>query len=137
MTKRNSQDWCGCPIRYAAVIFGDDWSLLILRDLIFKGARHYADFLNADEGIATNILAARLAKLEAEGIIEKHRDANHGARYCYTLSKKGLDLIPAMLEIIDWSRKWDKYTEVSPEFAKQLRADRRALARKINRELKS
>ncbi len=110
---------------------------MILRDLMFKGARHYADFKNAGEGISTNILAARLAKLQAEGIIEKHPDPKHGKRYVYVLTDKGLGLLPAMLEIMDWSETWDDKTEVPPEFAEELRADRSALAKKIARDLKS
>ncbi|MBL4788382.1 MAG: helix-turn-helix transcriptional regulator [Kordiimonadaceae bacterium] len=131
MTKKTSTEWHGCPIRYGASIFGDNWCLLILRDLMFKGARHYADFLNAGEGIASNILAARLGRLEAEGIITKRRDPDHGVRRIYLLTDKGLGLIPAMLEIIDWSEAWDKQTDVPTEFAETLRADRKALAQKI------
>ncbi|PCI64185.1 MAG: transcriptional regulator [Kordiimonadales bacterium] len=135
MTKKTSTEWHGCPIRYGASIFGDNWCLLILRDLMFKSARHYADFLNAGEGIASNILAARLERLEAEGIITKLRDPDHGVRRIYALTDKGLGLVPAMLEIIDWSETWDTQTEVPTEFAEALRTDRRALAEKITAEL--
>ncbi len=137
MTKRTTANWNGCPIRYGAAIFGDNWCLLILRDLMFKGARHYADFINAGEGISTNILATRLAKLQAEGIIEKHPDPSHGKRYIYILTDKGLGLLPAMLEIIDWSETWDSETEVPPEFADEFRRDRLALAQKISSDLKA
>jgi len=137
MTKRSTNDWHGCPIRYGAAIFGDHWCLLILRDLMFRGARYYADFINAGEGIATNILATRLAELEDEGILEKRPDPEHGKRFIYSLTKKGLGLIPAMLEIIDWSEKWDGQTEVPRKFATELRRDRTALARKIALELNS
>ena len=111
--------------------------MLILRDLMFKEARHYADFLNAGEGIATNILASRLTTLEREGIIEKHPDPEHGARYVYFLTDKGIGLLPAMLEIIDWAETWDYQTEVPPEYATELRMDRSALATKIARDLKA
>ena len=137
MTKRTTQDWHGCPIRFAAAIFGDNWCLLILRDLMFKGAKYYADFINAGEGISTNILAARLAMLEAEGIIEKHADPDHGKRYIYSLTDKGLGLLPAMLEIIDWSETWDSRTEVPADFSKELKNDRSALAMKITQDLKT
>ena len=62
----------GCPIRYSLGLFGDKWSLLIIRDLMFKGRHYYGEFLNAGEGISTNILADRLARLEVAGIIAKH-----------------------------------------------------------------
>jgi len=137
MTKKTSDDWHGCPIRYSAAIFGDNWCMLILRDLMFKGATHYANFLNAGEHISTNILASRLTKLEVEGVIKKHPDPEHGGRFVYLLTEKGLGLVPAMLEIIDWAEAWDPQTEVPPEFATDLRADRRALAKKIIDKLRS
>lgn len=128
---RTSQDWHGCPIRYGAVILGDIWSLLILRDIVFKGARHYADFLNADEGISTNILAARLARLEAEGVLSKAQDGQNKTRYVYSLTEKGKALVPTLLEIMDWSETWDPHTEVPEAFIDELRQDRAALAAKI------
>lgn len=136
MTKRSSADWHGCPIRYGASIFGDNWCLLILRDLMFKGAKHYADFLNAGEGISTNILAARLTTLETEGIIEKHADPEHGKRFIYGLTDKGLELVPAMLEVILWANKWDENTEVPPDFARELQSNRAAMTKRIVRDLK-
>ena len=135
MVTRRSDEWNGCPIRYGAVIFGDVWSLLILRDIAFKGARHYADFLKAGEGISTNILASRLTRLEDEGILTKVEDPENRARYVYGLTDKGKALVPVLLEIIDWSETWDPQTEVPPEFAIELRQDRGALARKIVSEL--
>jgi len=135
MVTKTSDEWSVCPIRYGAVIFGDAWSLLILRDLMFKGARYYADFLKAGEGIATNILASRLARLEDEGILTKTRDPENRTRYAYGLTEKGKALVPIMLEIMDWSEAWDPQTEVPTEFARELRRDRGSLARKIIAEL--
>lgn len=105
--------------------------MLILRDLLFKGCRHYADFLGSEEGISTNILAARLAGLEAEGMLIKQVDPEHGARFIYRPSEKCLELIPAMLEIIEWSEKWDANTGVPKSFISELRDDRVALAAKL------
>ena len=105
--------------------------MLILRDLMFKGARHYADFLNAGEGISTNILADRLAMLESEGIIIKEPDPDHGARFNYFLSPKGLGLVPAMLEIVNWSESWDPQTEVPADFIAEFRAGSTAMAQDI------
>ncbi len=131
MAIKTTADWHGCPIRYGSAVFGDPWSMLILRDLMFKGARHYADFHTAGEGISTNILASRLAGLEAEGTVGKMTDPDHGARTLYYLTDKGLGLVPVMLEIIDWSELWDADTEVEPDFATDLRRDRKALADRI------
>ena len=132
MVTKSSQDWHGCPIRYGSAVFGDVWCLLILRDVMFKGARHYADFLNAGEGISTNILASRLVRLEGEGILHKSADPGHGSRFIYGLTKKGRALVPVMLEIIDWSETWDAQSEVPGDFIKELRDDRGALAARIS-----
>ncbi len=111
--------------------------MLILRDLMFKGARYYADFLNAGESISTNILASRLAKLETDDVVQKTRDPDHGSRYIYTLTKKGLALVPVMLEVIAWAEKWDEQTEVPPDFSRDLRRDRKALQARIVSGLKN
>ena len=137
MTIKYSDDWHGCPIRYGSAIFGDTWSMLILRDLMFKGARYYADFLIAGESISTNILASRLAKLETDDVVQKTRDPDHGSRYIYTLTKKGLALVPVMLEVIAWAEKWDEQTEVPPDFSRDLRRDRKALQARIVSGLKN
>lgn len=131
MVIKSSEDWHGCPIRYGTTVLGDGWSMLILRDLMFREARYYADFLNAGEHISTNILAARLCGLEREGIVRKSTDPEHGSRFIYSLTEKGMGLVPAMLEIIDWAEIWDEKTEVPSEFVSELRSDRRALAEKI------
>lgn len=135
MVAKNTENWHGCPIRYGSAVFGDVWSLLILRDIILKGARYYADFLNAGEGISTNILATRLTKLEQEGILARTKDPDHGARVIYTMTEKGKDLVPILLEIIDWSEKWDAQTEVPAEYIAELRADRAALVKKTRAAL--
>lgn len=135
MVTRSSIDWHGCPIRYGSAVFGDIWSLLILRDLTFKGARFYSDFLNAGEGISTNILATRLAKLEKEGIIGKRKDPDNGTRQIYFLTEKGREIIPVLLAIMDWSEKWDDKTEVPAQFAHDLRHNRDALLRKTRNAL--
>ncbi len=137
MAKKTTSDWHGCPIRYAAAIFGDEWSMLILRDLLFKGCKHYADFLGSEEGISTNILAARLVSLESEGMVHKEVDPEHGARFIYRPSEKCMELIPAMLEIIEWSEKWDRQTGVPDSFSIELKNDRAALASKIKAQLQS
>ena len=121
----------GCPIRYSLGLFGDRWSLLIIRDLMFEGRRYYGEFLNAGEGISTNILADRLARLEVAGIIAKHPDPNHGKKIVYGLTDKGLDLMPVMLAIIDWSERYDEKTEVPPEFIKKLRSRPAVLRREL------
>lgn len=130
-----SYDPYGCPIRFALSILGDKWTLLIVRDLMFKGRRHYSEFLTAGEGISTNILADRLARLETAGIIRKSPDPNHGKRIVYRLTDKGLDLMPVMFALMDWAEKYDERTEVPEQFIKRLRASPEALRREIVEDL--
>src|SRR5689334_5865245 len=92
-----------CPISTALDIWGDKWSLLIVRDMVFKGKNTYGDFLEGGEQIATNILADRLALLECGGIITRQEHPDSKAKILYSLTEKGIDLIPAMVEIIAWS----------------------------------
>ena len=110
-----------CPISFGLEVFGDKWSLLILRDIFFKGARHYREFLRADEKIATNILASRLKLLVDQGLIEKKRDESNRRQYIYVPTKKGLELIPTLLEIVLWSANNDPETDAVESYIKRLR----------------
>jgi DNA-binding HxlR family transcriptional regulator len=94
-----------CPLNYGIEIFGDKWTLLIIRDLMFFGKRYYNEFLSSAEGIATNLLADRLAMLEKEKIIKKEKDSQHKQRSVYSLTEKGIDLLPIILSIGLWSEK--------------------------------
>lgn len=95
-----------CPLNYGIEIFGDKWTLLIIRDLMFFNKRHYNEFLGSAEGIATNLLADRLAMLEKEKIIKKEKDSRHKQRFVYSLTEKGIDLVPIILSIGLWSEKY-------------------------------
>jgi DNA-binding HxlR family transcriptional regulator len=95
-----------CPLNYGIEIFGDKWTLLIIRDLMFFGKRYYNEFLGSAEGIATNLLADRLAMLEKEKIIKKEKDSLHKQRNVYSLTEKGIDLLPIVLSIGLWSEKY-------------------------------
>jgi DNA-binding HxlR family transcriptional regulator len=121
-----------CPINYALQTFGDPWSLLILRDLMFTDRRSYTDFLNAEEGIATNILAARLLWLQDVDVIRK---IGHGKGARYALTAKGLDLLPAMLELIKWSATHDADTAAPKAFVARIGKQREALARELRDQL--
>ena len=94
-----------CPVNFGVETFGDKWSLLIVRDIVFWGKKTYGDFLRSDEQIATNILAARLASLETSGIVTKIPHPNDKRKDVYQLTAKGLDLIPLLVEIVSWSGK--------------------------------
>jgi DNA-binding HxlR family transcriptional regulator len=85
--------------------FGDRWSLLIIRDLMVRGYRTFKEFQHSGEGIATNILATRLKKLRAAGIIETKADPADGRKLNYRLTEKGIDLAPLLLELLIWGAR--------------------------------
>ncbi len=86
-------------------VFGDKWSLIIIRDIMFEGKRYFRELLKSEEKIASNILTDRLAMLEREGIISKADDPSHKQKNIYSLTEKGIDLLPIMVEIGGWSIK--------------------------------
>lgn len=99
-----------CPLACSLDIFGDRWSLLVVRDLV-RGLSRYKDFAASPEGIPTNILADRLARLTEHGIV-KQVPAAPGARHlAYQLTTKGTALLPVLKEMRDWGLKWEKGTK--------------------------
>jgi DNA-binding HxlR family transcriptional regulator len=92
----------------ALEVFGDTWSLLIVRDLMVRGYQTFKEFHGAGEGIATNILADRLQKLERAGIIVSERVEKDGRRVNYRLTEKGIDLAPALLELLVWGARYEE-----------------------------
>lgn len=116
----------GCPIGIGLDLVGDPWSLLIVRDLMFKNRKSYNDFLGAEEGIATNVLADRLARLESHGIVEKLRNPTDGRRFIYRLTAKGIGLAPTVIEMILWVASYEK-TDAPPEVLEAMRNNRKAV----------
>ena len=106
--KGKSKRRSGCPLSVSLEVFGDRWSLLIVRDLMVRGYRTFREFQNAGEGIATNILAGRLKKLEAAGIIGREAELDDARKINYRLTRKGIDLAPVLLEIFVWSAKYEE-----------------------------
>ncbi len=103
-----------CPIAVTLDILGDKWTLLIVRDLLL-GARRYNDFLESPEDMRTNILAERLKRLEKHGIISKDAYQHKPVRYEYSLTKKGLALLPIIKQIVKWGTTHDPGTStISP-----------------------
>ena len=111
-----------CAVNYGVELFGDRWSLLIIRDIVFVGKKTYGEFLKSEEGIATNVLASRLASLEEQGILSRAPSPDDRRKDFYTLTEKGLDLIPLVLNIVLWSAKHDpkSYTRRRKEFVAGL-----------------
>jgi DNA-binding HxlR family transcriptional regulator len=103
----------GCPISTALDRFGDRWTLLIVRDLVAGKAR-YGAFESSAEAVPTNILAARLKQMIADGLIEKSPYQNNPVRYEYGLTEKGRALIPLLQEMCRWSKVWEDDTWSPP-----------------------
>ena len=131
-----TQDGSGkCPVTFGLDLFGDRWSLLIVRDIVFRGKQRYSEFARSYEKIATNILATRLANMEDAGILASDPDPAHSARKLYRLTEKGCDLIPTLLEIIRWSAvhdpgnhgRSDLIAGAAPDLLDRIRNDRDAL----------
>jgi len=97
--KRRSE----CPLNASVEMLGDRWSLLIVRDMMLRGFRTYKEFMECYEGIATNILADRLHKLMAYGIITAEPDPSDGRKLIYRLTAKGIDLAPVLTEMVLWA----------------------------------
>ncbi|HKW75265.1 MAG TPA: helix-turn-helix domain-containing protein [Terriglobales bacterium] len=98
----------GCPVSISLEMLGDRWSLLIIRDLMVRGLRTFKDFEGSGEGIATNILADRLNKLEAAGIVIARTEELDRRRVNYRLTQKGIELAPVVLELLIWGAKHEK-----------------------------
>lgn len=120
-----------CPVNFALETFGDAWSLLIVRDIVFWGKKTYGEFLDSREGIATNILAARLAHLEQKGVLAKGPHETDRRKEVYTLTEKGLGLIPILLEMSGWSARHDPETTAPMQFVDAIYADREKMFGRI------
>lgn len=119
-----------CPIAFGLNHYGDRWTLLIIRDLLFKGKRQYGEFLEGGEGIATAVLADRLKKLEGAGIMTVTVGEGRGNPRYYSLTPRGKDLLPVMLEMILWSAKHDPGTAAPSAFVNKARKAMSSKARK-------
>ncbi len=125
-----------CPISCSLDVWGDKWSLLIIRDLMFAKQCTYGDFLKSGERIATNILATRLQMLEENGVIAKLSHPDSKAKVLYKLTDKGIDLLPLMVEINLWA---DKYFTIPAErkaMIKEAKKDKEAFIKAYTKELK-
>lgn len=113
-----------CPINLSLEVFGDTWTLLVLRDMMFAGKRHFRELLQSDEGISSNILAARLARLVDLGMLTKADDPTHKQKAIYSLTEKSIALLPVVVQIGAWGSRW------APD-AKKLDRDARRQVRAL------
>ena len=99
-----------CPISTGLELLGDRWTLLVIRDLMFAGKRHFREFLQSEESISSNILADRLASLLENGLVRRQEDPTHAQKAIYSLTEKGLDLLPVLVAMSAWTQKHDRRT---------------------------
>lgn len=104
----------GCPINLSLEIFGDRWTLLVLRDIIFTGARHFRELLAGPERISSNILADRLNKLVQYGLLTRAGDPSHKQKVTYNLTEQAIELVPVFAQLSAWG---SRYLPVADEFA--------------------
>jgi len=124
-----------CPVSCSLDIWGDKWSLLIIRDLMDAKACTYGDFLKSPEGIATNILATRLQNLEENGLIEKSDHPASRAKVLYRLTRKGIDLLPMMVEINLWAEKYFSLPAGRKAMLKEVKKDKAGFIKAMTKEL--
>ncbi|SKC62212.1 winged helix-turn-helix transcriptional regulator [Ohtaekwangia koreensis] len=124
-----------CPVSCSLDVWGDKWSLLIIRDLMTAKQCTYGDFLKSPEGIATNILASRLQALEENKIIEKLDHPDSKAKVLYKLTRKGIDLLPIMIEINVWAEKYFTIPEDRKQLLKEVKKDKPGFVKAFTKEL--
>ncbi|GGZ37830.1 transcriptional regulator [Asticcacaulis endophyticus] len=125
-----------CAINLALEAVGDNWSLLIIRDLMFKGRKSFQAFLNAEEKIATNILTDRLVKLEAYGLISRQIDPTDKRKVIYGLTSKGADLAPVLVEFMSWTHKYE-LTDTPKDLRIEIEKNKPAFANRMIKGLQT
>ena len=134
---KKSKKRSDCIVSCSLDVWGDKWSLLIVRDLMLKKECTYGDFLKAEEKIATNILAARLQALEENKIIKKLDHPDSKAKVLYKLTGKGIDLLPIMIEINLWAEKYYPTTDERKALLKEVKKDRAGFIKSWTKKLES
>ena len=124
-----------CPINLVLEVLGDKWSLLIIRDIMFNGKRHFRELLQSEEKIASNILTDRLAMLERQGVISKTPDPEHKQKYVYNLTLKGIDLLPVIVELGAWSFKHTPVDKQKHKHAEMLVKGGAAMQKEVRKSL--
>ena len=126
----------GCGVAYGLDVFGDKWTLVVVRDMILLGKRYFNEFLVSPEKIASNILADRLKRLEDECIITKTQDSENESRFIYELTPKGKELIPVILEVLCWGSKHAPNSNSPAELIRWVKKDRDGVTKAILESLK-
>lgn len=125
-----------CPISCSLEIFGDKWSLLVIRDIMLRGKMSYSEFLDSEEKIATNILANRLSMLEDKSILSKRVSPDNKSKYIYSLTEKGADVLPIIIEMMDWGAKYNPNCP-RKELGKKIKKDKAKVIKEYSEKLKA
>lgn len=120
-----------CPIVFSLDIFGDKWSLVILRDVLLRNKSHFREFLASEEHIASNILSARLDTLVNEGFLVKQADSANKSAAIYTPTQKCLELLPTIFALMRWGITYNPHADTSGPVMTQLLKDPNELQRQI------
>ena len=136
MTPRHDDPRSTCPIACSLDILGDKWTMLVIRDMVFSRKRHFREFLESPEGIASNILTDRLKRLEESGIVARRPDSENARQVIYTLTEKGKDLIPALLELARWGAKHVARSVAPKNIVRRIKEDRDGLIEELKSSLK-
>ena len=113
-----------CPINFSLEIFGDTWSLLIIRDMISLGKKTFGEFLDSEERIGPSVLADRLAHLEKRGIISKEPDPADKRKMIYSLTETGMNAIPIVYEIAVWGSRASPNPKAGEAWFKSMQYDK-------------
>lgn len=131
MARVNHPPRSHCPINFGLEIFGDKWTLLVLRDLLIKRKSTFKEFQASEEGVASNILADRLDRLLQGGLISSERDAVDARQIHYRPTRVGQALLPVLIEMAYWGAKHDPNTAAPKSFARSYEKDRAGLLKSI------
>ncbi len=120
-----------CPIVFSLDIFGDTWSLVVLRDILIFGHSHFREFLGSKEKIASNILSNRLELLVENGLITKHDDPKNKSAAIYAPTQKALDLLPMIIEMMRWGIAYNPGSDASNPIMGQALVNPEGLRKRI------
>lgn len=126
-----------CPVVYSLDIWGDPWSLVIMRDVLIDGKRYYRELLASSEGIATNILSARLQSLTEADLLVKIEGTTNRSQTIYKPTQKALDLLPALLSIMQWGIKYNKNVDMSIPLMQEVAKNKDAVSSRLIKQLQA
>ena len=135
MAPKSTERRSPCPAAFTLDLVGDRWTMLIVRDLLLRGKQRYRDFLEGGENIATNVLADRLAKLEAAGIVDVTPDPDDRRAKRYRPTQKGRELTPLLVELMIFGGRHDPKSPFSKTWLKRAESDREETVRRILADL--